>query len=141
MFTIFKTCLIFKHHPILLLSQTLIMIKSAKSHLCPNLKRENLTLPFYKLCSWTSVPIRKLFVLMLFLLGFEGKESRLAAIVTLASSLDYTSSKSTLKLLLPLVSLLIITVWLLHICIWCLTLTSGALKMGHLSNRRILLKP
>ncbi|KAH9746685.1 Hydrolase 4 domain-containing protein [Citrus sinensis] len=34
--------------------------------------------------------------------GFEGRESRLAAIVTLASSLDYTSSKSTLKLLLPL---------------------------------------
>ncbi|MED6132307.1 hypothetical protein PIB30_017741 [Stylosanthes scabra] len=32
----------------------------------------------------------------------EGKESRLAAVVTLASSLDYTSSKSTLKLLLPL---------------------------------------
>ncbi|KAI9169336.1 hypothetical protein LWI28_010804 [Acer negundo] len=34
--------------------------------------------------------------------GFEGKESRLAAVVTLASSLDYTTSKSTLKLLLPL---------------------------------------
>ncbi|KAJ1380774.1 hypothetical protein SESBI_45741 [Sesbania bispinosa] len=34
--------------------------------------------------------------------GFEGKEPRLAAVVTLASSLDYTSSKSTLKLLLPL---------------------------------------
>ncbi|KAJ0038509.1 hypothetical protein Pint_22081 [Pistacia integerrima] len=34
--------------------------------------------------------------------GYEGKECRLAAIVTLASSLDYTSSKSTLKLLLPL---------------------------------------
>ncbi|XP_058769154.1 uncharacterized protein LOC131643019 [Vicia villosa] len=34
--------------------------------------------------------------------GSEGKESRLAAVVTLASSLDYTSSKSTLKLLLPL---------------------------------------
>ncbi|XP_016173640.2 uncharacterized protein LOC107616159 [Arachis ipaensis] len=32
----------------------------------------------------------------------EEKESRLAAVVTLASSLDYTSSKSTLKLLLPL---------------------------------------
>uniref|UniRef100_A0A2N9ICC5 AB hydrolase-1 domain-containing protein n=1 Tax=Fagus sylvatica TaxID=28930 RepID=A0A2N9ICC5_FAGSY len=31
-----------------------------------------------------------------------GRDSRLAAIVTLASSLDYTSSKSTLKLLLPL---------------------------------------
>lgn len=36
--------------------------------------------------------------------GFEGKESRLAAVVTLASSLDYTSSKSSLKLLTPLVS-------------------------------------
>lgn len=36
--------------------------------------------------------------------GSEGKESRLAAVVTLASSLDYTSSKSTLKLLVPLVS-------------------------------------
>ncbi|KAK7343427.1 hypothetical protein VNO77_12164 [Canavalia gladiata] len=39
---------------------------------------------------------------MLSRFGFEGKESRLAAVVTLASSLDYTSSKSTLKLLLPL---------------------------------------
>ncbi|KAK7269810.1 hypothetical protein RIF29_22557 [Crotalaria pallida] len=39
---------------------------------------------------------------MLSRLGFEGKEPRLAAVVTLASSLDYTSSKSTLKLLLPL---------------------------------------
>ncbi|XP_022152293.1 uncharacterized protein LOC111020046 [Momordica charantia] len=34
--------------------------------------------------------------------GFEGQDPRLAAIVTLASSLDYTSSKSALKLLLPL---------------------------------------
>ncbi|KAL5828215.1 hypothetical protein ACOSQ4_020012 [Xanthoceras sorbifolium] len=34
--------------------------------------------------------------------GFEGRESRLAAVITLASSLDYTTSKSTLKLLLPL---------------------------------------
>ncbi|KAG7973809.1 hypothetical protein I3843_06G015700 [Carya illinoinensis] len=34
--------------------------------------------------------------------AFEGRDSRLAAIVTLASSLDYTSSESTLKLLLPL---------------------------------------
>ncbi|KAL9317174.1 hypothetical protein ACSQ67_013691 [Phaseolus vulgaris] len=34
--------------------------------------------------------------------GSEGKEPNLAAVVTLASSLDYTSSKSTLKLLLPL---------------------------------------
>ncbi|KAJ7954146.1 Alpha/beta hydrolase family protein [Quillaja saponaria] len=34
--------------------------------------------------------------------GFEGKDPRLAAIVTLASSLDYTSSKSTLKLFVPL---------------------------------------
>lgn len=34
--------------------------------------------------------------------GFEGKDPKLAAIVTLASSLDYTPSKSTLKLLLPL---------------------------------------
>ncbi|GKU90269.1 hypothetical protein SLEP1_g4278 [Rubroshorea leprosula] len=34
--------------------------------------------------------------------GYEGKQPRLAAVVTLASSLDYTSSKSTLKLLLPL---------------------------------------
>ncbi|KAL5070491.1 hypothetical protein RYX36_021378 [Vicia faba] len=39
---------------------------------------------------------------MLSRFGSEGKESRLAAVVTLASSLDYTSSKSTLKLLLPL---------------------------------------
>ncbi|KAM0047838.1 hypothetical protein Hdeb2414_s0008g00267751 [Helianthus debilis subsp. tardiflorus] len=35
--------------------------------------------------------------------GFEGKDSGLAAIVTLASSLDYASSKSSLKLLLPLI--------------------------------------
>nr|XP_043624885.1 uncharacterized protein LOC122596384 isoform X1 [Erigeron canadensis] len=34
--------------------------------------------------------------------GSEGREPELAAIVTLASSLDYTSSKSTLKLLMPL---------------------------------------
>ncbi|XP_030542790.1 uncharacterized protein LOC115749903 [Rhodamnia argentea] len=34
--------------------------------------------------------------------GFEGKDPKLAAVVTLASSLDYTPSKSTLKLLLPL---------------------------------------
>ncbi|KAH1140302.1 hypothetical protein GLYMA_10G270400v4 [Glycine max] len=39
---------------------------------------------------------------MLSRFGFEGKDSNLAAVVTLASSLDYTSSKSTLKLLLPL---------------------------------------
>ncbi|XP_020536069.1 uncharacterized protein LOC105636926 isoform X2 [Jatropha curcas] len=35
--------------------------------------------------------------------GCEGKDSGLAAIVTLASSLDYTSSNSRLKMLLPLV--------------------------------------
>lgn len=34
--------------------------------------------------------------------GFDGRDPELAAIVTLASSLDYTSSKSSLKLLLPL---------------------------------------
>ncbi|KAJ8562984.1 hypothetical protein K7X08_031436 [Anisodus acutangulus] len=34
--------------------------------------------------------------------GLEGREPGLAAIVTLASSLDYTSSKSALKMLLPL---------------------------------------
>ncbi|KAK2405250.1 hypothetical protein P8452_10774 [Trifolium repens] len=34
--------------------------------------------------------------------GFERKEPKFAAVVTLASSLDYRSSKSTLKLLLPL---------------------------------------
>ncbi|XP_055813009.1 uncharacterized protein LOC129882649 isoform X2 [Solanum dulcamara] len=34
--------------------------------------------------------------------GLEGREPGLAAIVTLASSLDYTSSKSVLKLLVPL---------------------------------------
>ncbi|XP_027099808.2 uncharacterized protein [Coffea arabica] len=34
--------------------------------------------------------------------AFEGRESGLAATVTLASSLDYTTSKSSLKLLLPL---------------------------------------
>ncbi|KAM7463505.1 hypothetical protein LguiA_031626 [Lonicera macranthoides] len=34
--------------------------------------------------------------------GSEGRESGLAAVVTLASSLDYSSSKSSLKLLLPL---------------------------------------
>ena len=38
------------------------------------------------------------------LLGFEGKDSGLASVVTLASSLDYTPSKSSLKLLLPLAS-------------------------------------
>lgn len=34
--------------------------------------------------------------------GSEGRMCNLAAVVTLASSLDYTSSKSTLKLLIPL---------------------------------------
>ncbi|GAB4840329.1 hypothetical protein Ancab_021096 [Ancistrocladus abbreviatus] len=34
--------------------------------------------------------------------GFEGRDPSFAAVVTLASSLDYTSSKSSLKLLLPL---------------------------------------
>ncbi|XVF02222.1 hypothetical protein REPUB_Repub04eG0157000 [Reevesia pubescens] len=34
--------------------------------------------------------------------GYEGREPRLKAVVTLASSLDYTSSDSTLKLFLPL---------------------------------------
>ncbi|XP_019248826.1 PREDICTED: uncharacterized protein LOC109228095 isoform X2 [Nicotiana attenuata] len=37
-----------------------------------------------------------------FEIGLEGREPGLAAVVTLASSLDYTSSKSALKLLLPL---------------------------------------
>lgn len=36
--------------------------------------------------------------------GLDGRKPGLAAIVTLASSLDYTSSKSVLKLLVPLVS-------------------------------------
>ncbi|GKV43288.1 hypothetical protein SLEP1_g50600 [Rubroshorea leprosula] len=35
--------------------------------------------------------------------GFEGRDSGLASVTTLASSLDYSSSKSSLKLLLPLV--------------------------------------
>ncbi|TYH52928.1 hypothetical protein ES332_D09G063000v1 [Gossypium tomentosum] len=34
--------------------------------------------------------------------GYEGKDSGLAAVTTLASSLDYMSSRSSLKLLLPL---------------------------------------
>ncbi|XP_062110030.1 uncharacterized protein LOC133821881 [Humulus lupulus] len=34
--------------------------------------------------------------------GFEKRDPKLAAVVTLAASLDYTSSNSTLKLLLPL---------------------------------------
>ncbi|XP_042501977.1 uncharacterized protein LOC122079512 isoform X2 [Macadamia integrifolia] len=34
--------------------------------------------------------------------GFEGRDSGLAAVVTLASSLDYSTSNSSLKLLLPL---------------------------------------
>lgn len=40
---------------------------------------------------------------MLARFGSEGRDPGLAAVVTLASSLNYTSSKSTLKLLLPLV--------------------------------------
>ncbi|KAE9618726.1 putative peptidase S9, serine active, alpha/Beta hydrolase [Lupinus albus] len=39
---------------------------------------------------------------MLSRFGFDGKEPRLAAVVTLASSLDYTSSNSYLKSLIPL---------------------------------------
>ncbi|XP_020205277.1 uncharacterized protein LOC109790512 isoform X2 [Cajanus cajan] len=41
-------------------------------------------------------------ILLYCMLSRYGKEPKLAAVVTLASSLDYTSSKSTLKLLLPL---------------------------------------
>uniref|UniRef100_A0A0D9V4E8 Serine aminopeptidase S33 domain-containing protein n=1 Tax=Leersia perrieri TaxID=77586 RepID=A0A0D9V4E8_9ORYZ len=41
--------------------------------------------------------------------GFEGAEPGLAAIVTLASSVDYTTSNSSLKLLLPLVLLQLTT--------------------------------
>lgn len=37
-------------------------------------------------------------------LAADGKNSNLAGVVTLASSLDYTNSKSSMKLLLPLVS-------------------------------------
>ncbi|XP_047330639.1 uncharacterized protein LOC124934190 isoform X1 [Impatiens glandulifera] len=40
---------------------------------------------------------------MLSRFGSDGKDPKLAAVVTLASSLDYTSSSSSLKLLLPLV--------------------------------------
>ncbi|RVX18046.1 hypothetical protein CK203_004412 [Vitis vinifera] len=36
--------------------------------------------------------------------GSEGRDSGLASVITLASSLDFTSSKSSLKLLLPLAS-------------------------------------
>lgn len=36
--------------------------------------------------------------------GFDGKDSQLASVVTLGSSLDYTPSRSSLKLLLPLAS-------------------------------------
>ena len=38
-----------------------------------------------------------------FSLAFEGREPCLAAVATLASSLDYTTSDSALKLLIPLV--------------------------------------
>ncbi|KAK6931545.1 hypothetical protein RJ641_003338 [Dillenia turbinata] len=40
--------------------------------------------------------------LLVQLSAFEGRDSKLAAVVTLASSLDYTSSNSALKLLLPI---------------------------------------
>lgn len=40
---------------------------------------------------------------ILSLCGFEGRDSGLAAVTTLASSLDYSSSRSSLKLLLPLI--------------------------------------
>lgn len=40
----------------------------------------------------------------LFFKATQGKDPGLAAVVTLASSLDYTPSKSALRLLLPLVS-------------------------------------
>ncbi|KAK9278231.1 hypothetical protein L1049_027793 [Liquidambar formosana] len=49
--------------------------------------------------------------------GFDGRDSGLASIVTLGSSLDYTSSKSSLKLLLPLghcLQLLILLHLVLH---------------------------
>ncbi|PPD87057.1 hypothetical protein GOBAR_DD16001 [Gossypium barbadense] len=38
--------------------------------------------------------------------GYEGKDSGLAAVTTFASSLDYMSSRSSLKLLLPLTSVI-----------------------------------
>lgn len=41
---------------------------------------------------------------IIYMSGFDGKDSGLASIVTLASSLDYTPSKSSLKWLLPLAS-------------------------------------
>ncbi|RVX12446.1 hypothetical protein CK203_011736 [Vitis vinifera] len=41
-------------------------------------------------------------IVEMFMRGFEGRDPSLAAIVTLASSLDYTSSNSSLKMLLPL---------------------------------------
>jgi hypothetical protein len=51
-------------------------------------------------------PISPLLYLIVFrnLQGFEGAPSNLAAIVTLASSVDYTTSNSSLKMLLPFVS-------------------------------------
>lgn len=41
---------------------------------------------------------------LLCLKGSQGRDSGFASITTLASSLDYTPSKSSLKLLLPLAS-------------------------------------
>ncbi|KAL1072564.1 hypothetical protein V6Z11_D11G161600 [Gossypium hirsutum] len=47
-----------------------------------------------------------LLYVMLSRCGYEGKDSGLAAVTTLASSLDYMSSRSSLKLLLPLASVI-----------------------------------
>lgn len=42
--------------------------------------------------------------LLLFSLAFQGRDSGLASVATLGSSLDYTRSRSSLKLFLPLAS-------------------------------------
>jgi hypothetical protein len=62
-----------------------------------------------KICKFGSSVLYHSFVSILMLKyvissGFEGRNSGFTSIATLASSLDYTSSKSSLKLLLPLAS-------------------------------------
>lgn len=58
----------------------------------------------YVILYFLSIVFSKTFTFPSFYPACVGGDPKLAAVVTLASSLDYTPSRSSLKLLLPLVS-------------------------------------
>lgn len=73
-----------------------------------NLTRFRIT-PVTRMCNFSSVVkladhVFTCVLKFVHLQGFEGRDSGLASVSTLASSLDFTSSKSWLRLLLPLAS-------------------------------------